>query len=330
MQTFLRFSLVFFVAALCLTTIVRGTTAHLPGVLGFALATVKYMGAGPWVIGCLPLLAFFGWKHPDRLKEAMIGFIATLALVSAYTMIKSTIPTIVPFWADEMLAVWDRSLHGGVDPWVLAHGLREWVDTDGAAFTYSGLWGAFAFSFPVLLALSDQDHARKARYLALYALSWVVLGNGVAVGFASVGPIYSDAVTGTNAFAPMVASLADLTFPGTSVERVQTGLWDAYVADNGAQLAGAGISAFPSMHVAIAAVIGLYVAERNILFAPIGAAYWAVILFLSVYTGWHYAVDGYASSIGVVALYIGICAFQRHKVGQTQRKSHREIDPTLA
>lgn len=330
MVGFARFSFVFFLFALVATVLIRGTTAHIPGILGFAVSTVTYMGAGPWVIWTLPFLAYFAWKHPKRLGEAGLGFMATIALVSGYTLFKAVIPSLVPFWADPMLANWDRMLHGGRDAWQVAHDLRAWIDTDGAAFTYSGLWGAFAFSFPVLLALGDSDPLRKTRYLALYALSWVVLGNVMATAFSSAGPIYVDLLSGGDHFAPMMASLSDLTFPGTSVDRVQQALWAEYAADGGLQLGGSGVSAFPSMHVAIATVWALYVSERSRLYAPVGIAFAATILFLSVYTGWHYAVDGYASVLVVVAVFAFLRVFMRREAPKTSRKRTAEIDQALA
>nr|WP_255572009.1 phosphatase PAP2 family protein [Celeribacter sp. PS-C1] len=229
-----------------------------------------------------------------------------------------------------MLAELDRMLHGGRDAWQVAHDLRGWIDTDGAAFTYSGVWGAFAFSFPMLLALGDSDPARKARYLGLYALSWVLLGNVMAAVFSSAGPIYADQVVGGDHFAPMIASLSDLTFPGTSVERVQQALWAQYIDGGGAQLGGSGISAFPSMHVAMATIWALYVSERSRLYAPVGIGFAATILFLSVYTGWHYAVDGYASVLFTVAIIAFLRVFMRRKAPGTSRKSTAQIDQALA
>ena len=53
------------------------------------------------------------------------------------------------------------------------------------------------------------------------------------------------------------------------------------------------------MHVAVAAVFGAYMAERSRWLILPGLAVLAVILYLSVYTGYHYAVDGYASVLAV-------------------------------
>ena len=70
------------------------------------------------------------------------------------------------------------------------------------------------------------------------------------------------------------------------------------------------MSAFPSMHVAVATVTALYLAERSRLLGLIGAAFWAVVMFLSVYTGYHYALDGIAATGMVLALRALIGALQ--------------------
>ena len=70
---------------------------------------------------------------------------------------------------------------------------------------------------------------------------------------------------------------------------------------------GGGISAFPSMHAAMATLWAGYLVERSRWLAPIGLGFLAVILYLSVYTGWHYAVDGIAS-IAVVHPYMCVRA----------------------
>jgi hypothetical protein len=289
------------------------SVGHLSFIVVFGVEMVRFMGAGPWAIWLLPVLVFMAWKHPQRIVEALYGFMATLALICGFTLLKITIPILVPYWADDMLAAWDLALHGGAAPWKLAHGMSAYISTDGAARTYSALWGVFAFSFPAFLALGDSDVGRKARFLTLYGLAWVVLGNGMATVFSSVGPIYVDRLYGGAQFAPMIDSLNALTFPGTPVDVLQRNLWEALEANGGMANGGAGISAFPSMHVAISAIWAVYMTERSKLFAPVGIAFSATILFLSVYTGWHHAVDGYASILMIVAFYWAIRIYFRSK-----------------
>jgi membrane-associated phospholipid phosphatase len=66
------------------------------------------------------------------------------------------------------------------------------------------------------------------------------------------------------------------------------------------------ISAFPSVHVAIACVAALYLRERFRPFRLIGDAFVAMILLISVYSGYHYLLDGVASLVIVLALNAGL------------------------
>ena len=100
-------------------------------------------------------------------------------------------------------------------------------------------------------------------------------------------------------------------------------LWNVYV-DHG-QAFGSGISAFPSVHVAMAVVTSLYLAERSRWLAPVGIAFVAIILFMSVYSGFHYAIDGYASILVVATAY----GLERHYgvARSAISRTFRDVDP---
>jgi hypothetical protein len=83
---------------------------------------------------------------------------------------------------------------------------------------------------------------------------------------------------------------------------VQGGLWNAYAA-NEHQL-GTGISAFPSLHMAMATVTLLYAREKGRWFGLAGYLFLGAIFFISVWSGYHYAIDGYVSVAVVVAMHL--------------------------
>ena len=66
---------------------------------------------------------------------------------------------------------------------------------------------------------------------------------------------------------------------------------------------GAGISAFPSLHVAGAAWVAAVVASLSRKLAPLAWAYFLLILMGSVYLGWHYALDGIAGLIIALVMF---------------------------
>ena len=59
-------------------------------------------------------------------------------------------------------------------------------------------------------------------------------------------------------------------------------------------------SALTSVHLAISSVAVSYRGERRRWLIPFGVAFVVAILFMSVFSGYHYAVDGYASIILVI------------------------------
>ena len=86
------------------------------------------------------------------------------------------------------------------------------------------------------------------------------------------------------------------------VDRASAGyLFGAYSGQT--PLLGGGISAMPSMHVAIVTLnLCLYTGVNRWLAIPTGA-YAVLVLIGSVHFGWHYAIDGYVSIAAVLALW---------------------------
>ena len=67
---------------------------------------------------------------------------------------------------------------------------------------------------------------------------------------------------------------------------------------------GSGISAMPSMHVALATLFAL-VGWRTNRWVGIATTLFAVIIQIgSVHLGWHYAIDGYAGAVGMIVIWL--------------------------
>ncbi len=306
MRLFLRITAVYLVLGMLFVTLFRDSP--LPLILDIARSMPASFGLflqyGWWVL--VPFIGLFVLVPRGALLKRVPGAIIATFICGVFfltfTMVKTSLTFAVPFYAGPALAQVDRWLHGGIDPWVLAHALAPWINADAAAGIYAGLWFIPAMYFPVILRLFDGDEARIERFVALFAFAWIVLGNIAAITFMSEGPVFYARVNGGDWFAPMSAALAAGGVTASSAGQTQQFLWDMHAAAG--QTAGAGISAFPSVHVAMVTVMCAYAAERMRALLIPAIFIVAMYQFLSVYLGWHYAIDGYASVAAVVAVHL--------------------------
>lgn len=322
MKLFFRISLGYAVVSLTAILLVRDVGFDL--VVEAGLATIEFataiVSALKWLLPALLILPFV-----VGLRRSAAGFgdlayaLAGSSLFqAAFSLTKSSIPFFVPFYADPPLAALDRMLHGGIDPWVIAHRWAGLFPVERLFPLYLDVWLVPAIGFVVFLALTDRDRERQKRFVALHFTCWVGLGTVLAVAGASVGPVYYDALLGGSRFEALTAALAASPLAADNLADVQNHLWASY--ERRGLALGSGISAFPSVHVAVATMTALYLAERRWWLAPPGAGFVAAILFLSVYTGYHYAVDGYFSILVVVAVW---SALRRLRLARSELRSLR-------
>jgi PAP2 superfamily len=201
---------------------------------------------------------------------------------------KSHIP---PFTWDVTLAEWDRALHG-TDPWRLLP-LRPLltVPLEGAYWS----WRLLFLGLVAWQGWTGTAH-EKGRFWLAFVLTWILLGTVLASLIPSAGPCYYLFVAHSPRYVSLLTYLGEVDRAhGTELLDLQRGLWAATA--QGRIVWGAGVSAFPSLHVALP-VLATCAAWRR--FRPLAwafALFSAVILIGSVHTGWHYAVDGYASLV---------------------------------
>src|SRR5690606_446766 len=172
----------------------------------------------------------------------------------AFRSIKSSITEIHPFSFDVPLHELDRWLHFGADPWQLLHPVLSFPAATALINLLYNLWLPGVYVFLFLMIFRTSDLSLRMRYLASFVALWVLAGPLLAVGMSSAGPCFYGEVTALpDPYAPLLEYLraADETFP-VWASAIQDYLWAAYTSDQLA--AGGGISAMPSMHVAIASL----------------------------------------------------------------------------
>ena len=238
-----------------------------------------------------------------RARLPMIGLalIASVFIHAGFTILKNVMSFITPYFADPLIANVDRALHFGVDPWVIAHAMGDYLPTTLMIYSYLTIWALPAFALPVIIALTDGDRARMSRTLIMYAVAWVFVGNVLAFSGLSVGPVYYDRLLGGDRFAGLTMALVESGVTSSGLGKTQQALWEIYAGHSA--LIGSGISAFPSVHVAIATVTAIYMCERSKWLAPLAVTFLFFTLYLSVFTGYHYAVDGYVSIFVIFAVW---------------------------
>ncbi len=255
------------------------------------------------VVGIAIIFFIVGRQELQR-RIALVGYaaLATVCLQAGFTLLKNTMPYIHPYFADPFWAYWDRVLHFGADPWFLAHWVGQYLPVDYLMQLYMAAWALPAIGLPIIIAASDGNHTRAMRTLVLYVVAWVFLGNILAFAGLSVGPVYYDRLTGDARFSDLTQALVASGVTESSIGRLQEVLWKIYIGQRAGM--GSGISAFPSVHVAIATVTAIYMAERSKWLILPAALFLFFTFFLSVYTGYHYAIDGYASILVIFSIWL--------------------------
>ena len=265
-------------------------------------ALVAGRSAGPLLAAVRRDLA--GVSVPtDRLVNFLAPALLGPLFFTSFGSFKRLIPYVAPFTWDERLMRWDRWLHGGHDPWTL---LQPLLGTPAVTAGFSAVyntWFFVMFGTFIWQACSLKRPALRQQFLLGFALYWIVIGTVLAMLLSSAGPCYFGRVTGlADPFALLMAYLgaAAQEAPVWSVA-MQNLLWQNYQS-HGTML-GSGISAMPSMHVAIAVLLACFGWGVN-KWAGIAYTLFALIIMVgSVHLGWHYAIDGYAAALVGVALW---------------------------
>ena len=233
---------------------------------------------------------------PDRLAAGLPVALVIPLFFSMFTSIKGGISKIQPFYADTPLAAIDRAIHGGVDAWRFFQPVLGFGPMTFSLNVLYNLWFAEVFIVLFCVAFSTRNGRLRSQFLVTFVLTWVLIGNVLAAAFASVGPVFVMPFYGEGTFSPLMDYLqtTNLTYPVSALDTQNYLLANAGL--DGPRL-GSGISAFPSLHVAVATLNAIYLWRFGRLLRWASIAFLAAIQLGSVHLAWHYAVDGYASML---------------------------------
>jgi hypothetical protein len=237
----------------------------------------------------------FNLALPRRFAQGLPMLISVPLLAGSFSVVKAAIPLMNPFSWDLRLEQWDRWLHGGIAPWellqpLLGHPLASQMINLGYNAWFFLLWFSWFWQFFTL-----RNPQLRMRFLLSVQMAWILVGNVLAMVFSSAGPCYfGRMVEGPDPYAPLMTYLhqASESHRLWALGTQQT-LWDGYSL--GQLNLGAGISAMPSMHVAIATLLALLGWQTSRRLGILLTVFVGLIMVGSVHLGWHYALDGYVS-----------------------------------
>jgi membrane-associated phospholipid phosphatase len=252
-------------------------------------------------------LRHHSWRAAQRrylTLRPVIGVLVVAVFVAEESQIheafKRLLGRVNPFRWDAALSHASILLHGGVPAWRWLNPVFHAPRLTAALDTLYLGWFPIVFVLGCLLAWLPRRRLRQ-RALLTWGLVWLGLGTVLAQIFSSAGPVYyHHVVSGPDPYAPLMAHLDSVnTVLPLGAVRLHASVWANLHRVH--DLRWLHISAFPSMHVAVPAVFACLWWRQ---WRPAGVLLWAVtviILIGSIYLGWHYAVDGYAAILGVLA-----------------------------
>lgn len=284
------------------------TVCTLPILFWYMVVLLRMMAAGrpqPW----RRLVRYTRLNRAWILRSALL-IVLIVVWASAFTILKMNIPNWVPYYADPWLARFDRALLG-TDAWRLTHAFIGPKGTVVLDRIYA-VWFAVLIAFKAWI-VGSRNVRFQVQCLLSFVLTWLVVGLVLATALSSVGPCFYQHFYGRPDFAPLMATLHGN--PGNLMALDGMAYLEAMY---GKTAYANGISAMPSMHVAMVAwfVLVTWAGTRNALLRAAIAAYAVLICIGSVHLGWHYAADGLVSIIVTPVIWYLVRLFLNASAGQ--------------
>jgi PAP2 superfamily len=225
---------------------------------------------------------------------------------ASFSVLKMLMPRYVPFWLDETFARMDQFLFFGYHPWQLTHAVFTSAEATTTLDLFYSIW-VLLLSFAIAGFALFAPRQERARFFLSFGGAWFFLGFIGAWLGSSAGPCFLALLNSPLApeFAGLMQRLHAASNANDTIAQAvewQEMLWRGYETQS--YRFGMGISAMPSLHNAIALLYVFMGFRFGKLPGLIMAAYAVIIFIGSIHLGWHYAVDGIFSGIGMWGIWV--------------------------
>ena len=230
-------------------------------------------------------------------------------LMASFNAYKQMVLPLAGYRFDHALAVADRILFLGHDPWRVTHALLGSPEvTLFIDHAYHGWFAPMAVGVLLCAWLPASTYRLRTQYLLSYIAVWIGIGSVLAFLLPSAGPcFYNDLVGPSPGYDELMRRLADLQAASGAkftAFNSQAMLLDARGSSH--LSIGGGISAMPSVHNGLAVLFAIAAFNINRILGWLFAAYALLIWVGSIHLGWHYALDGIVSIVLTVFIWRGM------------------------